>query len=482
MGSYDRLTLPDRLFLDVEDPLNNMHIAGCFIFDAGPLSREGLGVDIDEICAYLESRLHRIPRYRQRIEYTPIEGHPVWVDDENFNILYHVRHTRLPLPGDERQLKRLCGRIVSQQLDRHKPLWEMWVVEGLEHDRIALVTKVHHCMADGISGVDLLEALLQPTPDKTFEPAPAWVPQAPPDRSELARDTLVLRAQAAFDMAGSLWSGARDLRNSISRVGETLEGVAELRALDANPASETPINRRLGPHRRYDWLAFDLDEVKRVRALLGGTINDVVLSTVAGAFGRFFERRGITAAEQRQMEFRTACPVSTRSAHERGSFGNQVAMMIAPLPISERDPVRIHAQVREALKRAKDSKQTLVMQALSDYGEWISPSFVTGFARRAMARRSSNLVVTNVPGPRVPLYLLGAQMREAYPVVPLPPEQAIGIALFSYGDGLFWGINSDWDLVPDLHDFVEAIDVSFRELCRAADAVEAAEEPVAAEA
>jgi WS/DGAT/MGAT family acyltransferase len=468
VSRYDRLTLADRLFLDVEDPRNNMHIAGCAIFDAGPLSREGRGVDIDEISAYIESRLHRIPRYRQRIVYTPLEGHPVWVDDESFNLHYHVRHARVPLPGDDRQLKRLCGRIVSQQLDRHKPLWEMWVVEGLEHDRVALITKVHHCMADGISGVDLLRALLQVTPDKSFEPAPTWVPQAPPDRAELLRATLSHRAWAAVDLGRSLVSAARNLGATLDELRETAAGVAEVQALDASPASETPINRRLGPHRRYDWLAFDLDEVNRVREVLGGTLNDVVLSTVTGAFGRFFEQRGITPAEQRRMDFRVACPVNTRSEHDRGSFGNQVSMIIAPVPIHERDPKRIHEKVRAAMKRAKGSNQQRVLQALSDYGEWLSPRLVTAYARRTLARRASNLVVTNVPGPRVPLYLLGARMREIYPVVPLAPEQGVGIALFSYGDGLFWGINSDWDLVPDLHDLVGAIDASFRALSQAA--------------
>jgi diacylglycerol O-acyltransferase len=476
VGSHDRLTLADRLFLDVEDPMNNMHIAACFILEAGPLSREGVGVDIDEICAYLESRLHRIPRYRQRIEYTPLEGHPIWVDDESFNLLYHVRHTRLPLPGDERQLKRLCGRIVSQQLDRHKPLWEMWVVEGLEEDRVAVITKVHHCMADGISGVDLIQALLRPTPDKAFDPAPAWIPQSPPEPTELVRDLVARRVRGAFDAGRSLLEAVREPRASLDSLSETLEGISELQALDSHPASETPINRRLGPHRRYDWLAFDLDEVKRVRRALGGTINDVVFSTVTGAIGRFFELRGITDAEQRHMDFRAACPVSTRAEQDRGSFGNQVSMMITSIPISERDPKRCHELVREALTQAKNSKQIRVMQALSDYGDWISPSLVTGFSRRAMARRSSNLVVTNVPGPQVPLYLLGAQMLEIYPVVPLPPEQALGIALFSYGGGLYWGINSDWDLVPDLHELVEAIDFSFRELCRAADEVEGSDE------
>ena len=259
LGSHDRLTLSDRLFLDVEDPLNNMHIAGCFIFDAGLPLHEGLGVDIDEICAYLESRLYRIPRYRQRIEYTPLEGHPIWIDDENFNILYHVRHTRLPLPGDDRQLKRLCGRIVSQQLDRHKPLWEMWVVEGLEHDRVALITKVHHCMADGISGVDLLEALLQPFPDKDLRSA-ADVDSAgsatEPKRPAVARNRWRGAFESAFDAGSSLRIGGE--RSSVRRFDAACARLSRASPSCGLSTRTQPRRRRstggLGPHRRYDWL------------------------------------------------------------------------------------------------------------------------------------------------------------------------------------------------------------------------------------
>jgi WS/DGAT/MGAT family acyltransferase len=468
MGSYERLQLQDRLFLDVEDPLNNMHIAGCFIFEAGPLMDEDGGVDIDRIAAQIESRLYRVPRYRQRLEFVPIEGAPVWVDDADFNLRYHVRHARLPLPGDERQLKRLCGRIVSQQLDRHKPLWEFWVVEGLEDDRFALITKVHHCLADGISGVDLLQNLLALEPTKEPDPPPRWIPEVPPDRTELLRDAVTRRALAPLRIAGALLEAVRDPRATWEELGERLEGLREVWEIESHPASETPLNRRLGPHRRYDWIAFDLEEVNELRRRLGGTLNDLVVAVVAGAVGRFFERRGITPVEQKEFDFRIACPVSLRSAEQRNRYGNQISMLFVPVPIVEPDPLRRMKAVRSAIQRTKASKQTAAMQTLSEIGEWTLPTLMTAFARHSFQRRTSNLVVTNVPGPRHPLYLLEARLLETYPVVPLMPGQAIAIALFSYCGGLYWGINSDWDLVPDLHDFVEALEESYAELRAAA--------------
>jgi WS/DGAT/MGAT family acyltransferase len=460
------------MFLDVEDSMNNMHIGGCFVFEAGPLVREGLGVDIERVIEYVESRLYRIPRYRQRIAYTPVEADPIWVDDASFNIRYHVRHARLPLPGDERQLKRLCGRVVSQQLDRHRPLWELYVVEGLDEDRLALIAKVHHCLADGISGIDLLENLLSPEPLKEFDPAPRWLPQPEPERDELMRDSVVRRLTTPLRIAEALFDAVRDPRGAYERARETAEGFREVWELEAHPASESPINRRVGPHRRYDWLAFDLDEMNGVRRKLGGTLNDLVLATVTGAVDRFFERRGITEAEQRALDFRIACPMSLRSQDERNTFGNQLAMLFVSVPLGERDPRRLFDEVRDSMNRSKGSKLAATIQLVSELGEWTWPGLITGFVRHSFQRHESNLVVTNVPGPRRPLYLLEARMLETYPVVPLMPEQAIAVGLFSYCGGLYWGINSDWDLIPDLHDFVAALEESYAELRRGAAELE----------
>jgi diacylglycerol O-acyltransferase len=467
---YDRLSALDRSFLDLEGANTHMHVAGCFLFDKGPLATSSGGVDIDKIRDYVASRLHRIPRYRQRIAYIPVENHPVWVDDDSFNIHYHVRHTALPAPGDERQLKRLCGRIMSQQLDRGKPLWEMWVVEGIEHDRFALICKTHHCMVDGISGVDLLAVLLSPAPDKDFEPAARWMPNATPSGGTLLRDAVLRRFELPIAMAGAVGAALRDPGAAAERATEAVTAFGETIRTALSPATDTPLNRPIGPHRRFDWVGFDIDEVKRVKNHLGGTVNDVVLATVAGAVGRFLEQRGIPVSRQRGMDFRAFCPVSVRTDNERGALGNRVSGMVAKLPIAEQDPQRRVERVREITKMLKETKQALGAELLTSVSEWTAPTLASMASRLAFENRTANIVVTNVPGPQIPLYLLGARMTETYPMVPLFSSQGLGIALFSYSGGLYWGFVCDWDQFPDLHDFVCAIDASFRELCDAADA------------
>jgi len=469
MSQSDRFGLQDRVLLEVEDMNTHLEVAGAFLFEAGPLTRPEGGLDTDRIREYVASRLYRIPRYRQRVEYVPFEGHPVWVDDANFNIQYHVRHTRLPLPGDERQLKRLCGLIFSQQLDRRKPLWELWVVEGLDGDRFALVPKNHHCMIDGISGVDLLETLLTPEPAKVFDPGPTWLPRPTPEQGQLLRDELGKRMRAPLALGNAMLRAIRKPRETFERAGDVLAGFRETRNALATLASETPLNRPIGPHRRFDWLAMDLDAVKRVKQKLGGTVNDVVLATSAGAIGHFLELRGVTQREQEDLDFRAACPVSTRADAERGRLGNQVAGLVVPLPIAERDPRRRLATVIETMERAKDSKQTLAAESISALGEWTSPRLFSALAKRNLSSRTYNLNISNIPGPPFRLHLLGARMTETYPAVPLTLHQALSIGIFSYSGGLFWGLNSDWDQLPDLHDLVLSIDKSFVELCEAAE-------------
>jgi WS/DGAT/MGAT family acyltransferase len=470
VATYDRLSAQDRSFLDLEGPNTHMHVAGAFLFERGALATPAGGIDIDTIRDYVASRLHRIPRYRQRIAWIPIENHPVWVDDDRFNVHYHVRHTALPAPGDDRQLKRFCGRVLSQQLDRGKPLWEIWVVEGLEHDRFALVTKTHHCMVDGISGADLLAALLSPTPEKEYDPAPRWIPNPRPGAGELVRDALLRRVAMPFALAGAAARALSDPAATVASARESLGGFGQSIAGALSPAADTPLNRPIGPHRRFDWVGFDIEEVKRVKNRLGGTVNDVVLATVAGAVSRFLEQRGIPRARQRELDFRAFCPVSVRAAHERGTLGNRVSSIIAALPIAEGAPRKRLARVREITENLKQSKQALGAEVLTSVSEWTAPTLAALAARLAFRNRLSNLVVTNVPGPQIPLYLLGARMLESYPMVPLFESQGLGVALFSYAGGLYWGFNADWDQFPDLHDFVVAVDASFRELSDAAEA------------
>lgn len=469
MASYDRLSAADRIFLGMEDHDAHLHVAGCLLFDAEPLRLPTGGVDFERICDYVESRLHRIPRYRQRIETVPIEGDPVWVDDPRFNLQYHVRHTQLPPPGDERQLKRLIGRIVSQMLDRGKPLWEMWIIDGLEGDRFACLTKVHHCMTDGVGSLELMANLLSSAPMEAFEPGPVWLPRPAPDRRELLRDAIQRRFETPFEVARDLMRSARDPVGSWEQVARTTRGLRESRELMAEPSSQTPLNQPIGPHRRFDWLKMDLAEMKAVKNRAGGTLNDVALATVTGAFSRFLERRGVTHHAQQSLDFRAACPVNTRTEDQNGELGNRVSNLTVKLPLAEQDPLRRLSIINETMTGLKASDQLHVMAAIERIGDITHPSLLTYFARDTLERRSSNFVFTNVPGPQNRWHLLESPLEEIYPVVPLMPMQALCIAVMSYCGGLYWGFNSDWEQVPDLHDFVLAMEDSFREISEAAE-------------
>jgi WS/DGAT/MGAT family acyltransferase len=459
---YDRLTALDSSFLDLESTGVHMHVASVGIFDPGPLLREDGGIDFDQVLRVTEAGLFRAPRFRQKLASVPVTGHPVWVDDPHFNLLYHVRHTSLPLPGDERRLKRLVGRIVSQKLDRTKPMWELWFVEGLEGGRVALISKVHHCLIDGISGVDLLGAFMGSDPDRRLELVEhRWIPRPPPGPLQLMRDEVGRRASLPGRLASSLVRSLQKPSETWSEASHAASGFGE-GLLDAvTPASDTPLNVPIGPHRRFDWTRFELSAVKEVKERLGGTLNDVVLACVAGAVRSFLEQRGEDVSE---LDFRVFVPVSTRTSEQRGQLGNRVSMLVVPLPVNEPDPrVRIE-RIAERTAELKSSGRAEGTELIEELSDLTTTSLLTGFSRLAASRRSYNLVVTNVPGPSAPIYMNGARLLESYPLVPLYENQALGIALLSYDGALCWGFNADWDAIPDLHDFVQAVDVEFETL------------------
>jgi len=460
--AYDRLSALDNSFLLFEDGCSHMHVASTATFDAGPLRLPDGGIDIERIREFIGARLHRIPRYRQKLAWVPIENQPVWVDDERFNLSYHVRHTSLPRPGDERQLKRLSARIASQQLDRGKPLWEVWFVEGLADGRFAMISKVHHCMVDGVSGVDLLEVLLDISPTAPRDEAPQYIPRGVPSGFELLRDEVIDRLTAPLQTIGRV---LRDPLGVLGALTESVKAAGETVLAGMGLPSETPLNREIGPYRRFDWVTMDVDQMKDVKNQLGGSLNDVVLTTVAGAVRRFLSRRRVAPAE---LKFRVMVPVSVRTRSERGTLGNKVAAWMADLPIGEPDPVRRYAAVCETTARLKSSNQALGAEVLTRVTDWTPSTLLALGARLAHRGLPFNLVVTNVPGPQVPLYLLGARMLEIYPLVPLFARLGLGVALFSYAGRLHWGFNADWDVMPDLHDFVRATEESFAELHAAA--------------
>ncbi len=464
-NAYQRLSGQDSSFLVFEGPTTHMHVGGVAIFDAKPLRTAAGGVDIGRIAAYIESRLAWIPRYRQRLAFTPLENAPVWVDDAHFNLRYHLRHTSLPRPGDEAQLKLLAARIMSQQLDRGKPLWEAWIVEGLEGDRFALLSKAHHCMVDGIGSVDLITVLLRPTPDTDFEEPPPWRPRPMPAQLELLQDAVARRARAPLELWQGLRGALADPQESRTWLAERVSAAWSMIGAGLRPPAATPLNQPIGPHRRFDWLMLDLAEVKRVKSVLGGTVNDVVLAVVAGALRRFLGDRGVDVGA---IDYRVVLPVSRRPDEDRGTLGNRVSAWLTSLPIQERDPRRRLEKVCAITAQLKESKQALGAEALTQVGEWVGTGILTLGVRLAARLHPYNLIVTNVPGPQFPFYLLGAEMVAGYPEVPLFDNQGLGIALFSYAGKLCWGFNADFDLLPDLAELVRRVAESFDELRAAA--------------
>jgi len=450
---YDRLTALDTVFLDLESTSVHMHVGSVGIFEAGTLLRDG-ALDIERIHAIAETDLRRVPRFRQKLARVPVSGHPVWVDD--------VRHTSLPLPGDERTLKRLAGRIMSQKLDRTKPLWELWFVEGLEDDRFAVISKVHHCLIDGISGVDLLSAFMGPDAQhRADESEHRWLARPRPSAVSLLSDDLWRRATGPVRLLGDAAKALQHPRDAFDQTSRAIGGIANTLAGSLTPASETPFNVDIGPHRRFDWTCFDLDVMREVKEKAGGTINDVVLACVAGATRTYLEKHDVAVNE---IDFRAFIPVSTRTAEERGKLGNRVSLLVARLPVDEPDPRRRMERVIEETREIKGSDQIQGAKTLEELSDLTTTALLTQFSRLAASRRSYNMVVTNVPGPAASVYMEGAKLVESYPLVPLFTKQALGIALFSYDGALHWGFNSDWDAVADLHYFVELIDLEFETL------------------
>jgi len=455
--SSDRLTGLDASFLHLEDGSSHMHVAGVMIFEGSP-------PPYDELLDAIERRLGLVPRYRQRLAFVPLgQGRPRWVDDPHLNLRYHVRSTALPAPGSEQQLKDLAGRVFSQQLDRDKPLWEIWMVDGLEGDRFAVLSKTHHALVDGISGVDIMSVLFDtsPEPSTPTDTGGRWLPRPLPSSAQLLAEALLERATIPGEIARSVRAVFRGPRRVLEGVREAAVGVGAMAWSGLNPAPPTPYNKPIGPHRRYTWVRANLADLKAIKNELGGTVNDVVLATVAGALGKHLRRRGQTTDG---LELKAMVPVSVRADVERGALGNRVAAMMAPLPVWCQDPVARLDIVREELKGLKSGGQAVGAQVLTELSGF-APATVMDQASRVMSRqRFFNVVVTNVPGPQIPLYLAGKRMIDTFPMVPLAKNQGLGIALLSYAGRINFGLVGDYDLLWDLDDFGDDIQESLGEL------------------
>jgi diacylglycerol O-acyltransferase / wax synthase len=466
MPHGDRLTALDSTFLHLEKGGAHMHVASIFLF-------EGEAPPYEELRDAIDGRMHLVPRYRQRLAYVPFnQGRPVWVDDPHFNIGYHVRHTALPAPGSDDVLKRLAGRLFAQPLDRSKPLWEIWLVEGLEpgpggRERWAMLCKTHHAIVDGVSGVDITAVLLDasPEPRQIVPPDKPWAPAPPPPPAQLLADALLERATQPREIARGVRALGRAPRQVLNRLVEGAVGLGAMAWAGLNPAPPSPFNVEIGPHRRYTWVDADLAEFKTIKGELGGTVNDVVLAAVTLGLGRYLKRRG---HDTRDLVLKAMVPVSVRAESERGALGNQVSNVYAPLPVGIEDPAACLAWVHEAMGDLKESGQAVGAQVITRLGDFAPPTIMTQAARLQARQRFFNLVVTNVPGPQVPLYVLGRQMTAMYPVVPLAQRQALGIAIMSYDGALGFGLLADFDALGDLEELAEDLQAGIADLARAA--------------
>jgi diacylglycerol O-acyltransferase len=457
----DRLSSTDVSFLSNESSASHMHVGAILIF-------EGPAPTYDDLLDHIESRLHLVPRFRQKLAYPPAQtGRPFWIDDPNLNLEYHVRHSALPAPGSEEQLRRMTGRVFSQQLDRSKPLWELWLVQGLTRNRFALLTKTHHAVVDGVAGVDIATVLfdLNPVPEPA-EPDHSWAPKPEPSSASLLGRSVQDLVQTPVRAARRLERVVEHPESAARQVRDAVEAVSEVGWNFANPAPKVPLNVEIGSHRRYVWVRSDLDHFKRVKNALGGTVNDVVLAVVAGALRDWLRGRGIRTEG---LELRAQVPVSIRSQDEHGQLGNRLAAMRAPLPVYIADPVRRLETVTQAMRGLKQSKQALGAEVISRFNDFAPPTLLAQAARINFSTRLFNLTVTNVPGPQVPLYVLGRELEDIFPVGFLPPNHALFVAIMSYNGGVNFGLLADYDAMDDVDVVAEGVERAIAELVEAAE-------------
>ncbi len=454
---FDRLTAIDASFLHQEGPTSHMHVGAVTVFEGPP-------PPLDEFLDSLRMRLHLVPRYRQRLSVPPMEtGRPLWVDDPTFNLEYHVRQTALPRPGAESQLLALAGRIFSQQLDRSRPLWELWLVEGLEGRRFALISKTHHALIDGIAGVDLAQVMfdLSPVPAEIPHPDEPWRPAPEPTALELVAAGALGALRTGIATAARAAATVTRPASTLHAAREAAEGLGEVVWAGLNPAPDTPLNVEIGPHRRFCVVRNELRDFKLVKDAFGGTVNDVVLTVVSGALRGWLRSRGIRTEG---LELRALVPVSIRGEHEHGTLGNRIAAMRGPLPVYVEDPVARLQAVRQGMGSLKESKQAVGAEVLASVQNFAPPTILAQASRVNFSTRLFNLIVTNIPGPQFPLYVRGRELQDVFPVAFLPKNHALAVAIMSYNGKMNFGLLGDYDALPDISTVADGIEASLAEL------------------
>ncbi len=465
MPGNQRLSVLDSSFLYMEKPSVHMHVAGMVILD--PATRPGGRLTRDDLAEVIRSRIHLVPRFRQRVLFPPLAlGRPLWVDDEDFDIDFHLRRAALPAPGGRRELAEFVQRVHSRPLDRTKPLWEMYLVEGLEDGYVGVLSKSHHAMIDGLSGIDLATVLFDVTPEPQRIDARPWHPSTPQSGVDLlvssVVDTVTHPLRSVTATAGRAVRAPRDF---LEGAGRLLGGFGSLLSLGAAPKG--PFNVPVGPNRRFAMAEFPVDDAKTVKNALGGTVNDVILATVTGALRRLLRSRG---ERVKGVTLRTMVPVSTRDPSAQSGFGNQVSMFFADLPVGTSSPVSRLRKISDATRELKSSHQAVAATALINAAQWTPPTLHAMAARLLARQRVVNVVVSNVPGPQIPLYLDGARLQVAYPVMPIGETMALSVAVTSLSGTMGFGFTGDWDAVPDIDILAGGLLESIDELKKAAGA------------
>ncbi|MDP9431447.1 MAG: wax ester/triacylglycerol synthase family O-acyltransferase [Actinomycetota bacterium] len=456
----ERLSALDASFLYVESPTTAMHVGGLAIFDKPPG-----GIDFEQLTAHLAGRIAAVPRYRQKVRFVPGRiANPVWVDDAAFDASYHVRRSALPYPGTDAQLHELVARIHARHLDRSRPLWEVYVVEGLSGGRFALLTKTHHAMVDGVSAIDVGELVLDEDPRPLVAHWPSWTAPAEPSGLDLLRETLEEIAKPPASVATGVRADRGPAQQLAERAASSLSGVLAVGRKFSAAAPQSPLNAEIGAARRYATAQGRLEEYKQVRRAHGGTVNDVVLATVAGAVGHWLRTRGEVVT--RATTVRAMVPVSVRADGQARQLGNRISAYFVDLPVGEPDPVARLRLAGAAMRRHKTEGQSVGAGTLIAVAGFTPPTLHALAARAvsAYSRAFFNLMVTNVPGPQRPLYAGECRMLEAYPVAPLVKGQAVSIGLTSYDGGMYFGLNGDREAMPDLRVLAAAVEQSFAEL------------------
>ena len=474
----DRLSSLDTSFLHLEDATTPMHVGSVMVFDA-PIG----GFDYESLVTLISQRIAHVPRYRQRIKTVPGGlGNPVWVDDTNFDMSYHVRRSALPRPGSDEQLEELVARIQPRPLDRSRPLWEVYLVEGLAEDRFAVITKTHHSLVDGISAVDIGNVLVDGNPTASEGVLTTWRARPEPSGLELVVSALTEAARTPSQVVETVQHGVSDVTRAVGKVASVASDViSTLARVSARPAPASPLNATVGRARRYVMIGTDLEDYRKVRSRLGTgsfaeevTVNDVILATIAGAFRSWLLTRGESVYPGTTI--RAMVPVSVHAGDDAPT-GAQVTACFVDLPVGEPGPsMRLH-QIAFAMRQQMEggSRRAVSADTLSGLGGFAPPTMHALGARLGgmVSRRLYNVVITNVPGPQTPLYAAGARMVSTYPVTPLGREQALSIGLTSYDGGVYYGLYADRDAMPDadvlgrgvvdaLHELLEAPRVGTR--------------------